>query len=616
MKGFFRGVGRVIDILRVWVGRFLFVVIVGFLLFLLFSGPAKVRVPDQAALVIAPTGMIVEQRTPPGFGDTLLGPAALQHTVLRDLIDALDRGAEDERINSLVLHLDDMAGISPANLETLDAALQRFRDSGKPVYAWGSWYSQGQYALAAHADEILMHPMGNLILQGYGGNQLFFSELLDNLHINVHIFRVGEFKAASEPYTRMDLSEEARADNQQLVDALWERFVARLAALRNTDESTILRYALELPALVDNAGGDMGQVALESGMVDRLVSREQFRSEMITRTGEQNGTFRQIHFKDYLSATDRSQAPTNSQIAVLVAEGTIMSGDQPRGVIGEESTVALIRQARADDRIRALVLRVNTPGGDMLASESIRTELSLLQAQGKPVVVSMGGVAASGGYWISATADEIWASPVTITGSIGVIGMVPTFEGSLAAIGVASDGIGTTPLSRGADPFGGLSDEVKAIFQRNTEDSYRRFISLVAEGRGMSPDEVEALAQGRTLTGTQAYETGLVDGLGDLSDAVASAAELADLDQWQLVYLRRPMSFAEQLLEQAMGSMESRPAIYNALAARTAPGFVALQQLPAWRQVSDLLLPVMNQSSRLQQLLLCEFCLALPDLNL
>lgn len=314
-------------------------------------------------------------------------------------------------------------------------------------------------------------------------------------------------------------------------------------------------------------------------------------------------------------ATDRPQTPTNSQIAVLVAEGTIMSGDQPRGVIGEESTLALIRQARADDRVRALVLRVNTPGGDMLASESIRNELSLLQAQGKPVVVSMGGVAASGGYWISATADEIWASPVTITGSIGVIGMVPTFEDSLAAIGVASDGIGTTPLSRGADPFSGLSDEVKTIFQRNTEDSYRRFISLVAEGRGMSLDDVEALAQGRSLTGSQAYDAGLVDGLGEMNDAIASAAELAGLEQWQVVYLRRPMSFGEQLLEQALGSMESRPAIYNALGSAMNPGLAALQQLPVWRQVSDIMIPSMTQGSRLQQLLLCEFCLAMPDFN-
>jgi len=615
MKGFFRGIGRVIDGLRTLIGRLLFLVVIGVVLYLLVSGPAKVRVPDQAALVLAPTGMIVEQRSQPGFGDALLGPAALQHTVLQDMLDALDRAADDKRINSLVLHLDDMAGISPANLETLEAALLRFRESDKPIYAWGSWYSQGQYAIAAHADEILMHPMGNLILQGYGGNQLFFSELLDNLKVNVHIFRVGDFKAASEPFTRMDLSDDARADNQQVVDALWARFVSRLASTRGTDESAILHYANELPALVESADGDMGRVALESGLIDSLVGRETFRSQMIARTGQQNGTFRQIHFRDYLFATDRPQAPANNQIAVLVAEGTIMSGDQPRGVIGERSTVELIRQARADDRIRALVLRVNTPGGDMLASESIRNELSLLQAQGKPVVVSMGGVAASGGYWISATADEIWASPVTITGSLGVIGIISTFEESLAAIGVSSDGIGTTPLSRGADPLSGLSESMISIFQRTTEDAYRRFVTLVAEGRGMSVDEVEALAQGRSLTGVQAYDAGLVDGLGELGDAIAAAATHAGIEQWQTVYLQRPMSFAEQLLEQALGSMESRPALSNAVGSGVAPGLAALQTLPVWRQVSDVLLPAMTQGNRLQHLLLCEFCLALPDLN-
>ncbi len=615
MKRIFRAIGRVIDGLRTLIGRLFFLVLLGVILYLVFSGPPTVRVPDQAVLVLAPTGMIVEQRSQPGFADAVLGPVALQNTVLQDLVDALERAADDQRIDSLVLNLDDMASINPASLETLESALMHFRDSGKPIYAWGAWYSQGHYALAAHADEILMHPMGNVILQGYGGNQLFFSELLDNLKVNVHVFRVGEFKAASEPYTRMDLSEEARLDNQQVVDALWERFVTRLAYARGLDETSILRYANELPELVNAAQGDMGRLAVDHGLVDELLGLDEFRSRMIARVGQQEGTFRQIHFRDYLFATDRPQRPFDQQIAVLVAEGTIMRGDQPRGIIGDESTVALIRQARADDRIKALVLRVNSPGGEMVASETIRNELSLLQAQGVPVIVSMGGLAASGGYWISATADEIWASPVTITGSIGVVGMVPTFEDSLAAIGVASDGVGTTPLSRGADPISGLSEPVRSIFQNNTEDSYRRFISLVAQGRGMTPAQVETLAQGRTLTGLQAYESGLVDGLGELNDAIVAAAQHAGLAQWQTVYLERPLSLAEQVLEQALGSMDSRPALRAALNFNVSPGAHVLQQLPAWRQVSELLLPDVAQGNRLRQLLICEFCLALPDLN-
>jgi len=607
MKAFLRGLGRGIDTVRTVLGRLFFLVFLAVIIYLLLSSPGTLRVPDQVALVLAPTGNIVEQQGPPGPAELLLGPAGMPNTPLPHLLRAIERAAADERIAALVLYLDELQGVSPSHLEALEEALLDFRESGKSIYAYGNYYGQAQYALAALADEVTLHPMGNLMLRGYGGNVLFFRELLERLHINAHVFRAGEFKAAAEPYTRMDLSEEARQDTEQLFEELWQRYIERVAEARDIEPGRLLEYANELPTLVVAAGGDMGVVALDSGLIDQLAGLDSFRQQMMERVGVRGETFAQIHYRDYLRATQRPQLPGPAQVAVLVAEGPIMPGEQARGTVGEYNMMALIRQARADEAVRAVVLRVNSPGGAMLASESIRNELSLLQAVGKPVVVSMGPVAASGGYWISATADQIWATPTTITGSIGVVGVVMTFEDSLAAIGVASDGVATAPLARQADPLSGMSESMRQIFQANIDDAYRRFINLVAEGRGLSPEEVESYAQGRSLTGRQAHAAGLVDELGDLPDAIQAAAELAGLTQWQTVYLQPPLSLAEQLLAQLMGSLDPTP-VLNAVLGPQVSGL--WRQLP-WAQWQSLAEVVISSSSgqRLQPLLICETCL-------
>ena len=606
MKGFFKGIGRGIDLLRTILGRLFFLLILGFILFAVFSGPARVTVPDTAALVLAPSGAIVETRGEPDLTTMLLGGAAIQNTLLQDLLDALDRAATDPRITSLVLHLDELLGISPAHLETLEEALLRFRErSGKPVHAYGDYYSQGQYALAAHADSVILHPMGNLMLQGYGGNQLYFRDLLENLSVNMHVFQAGEFKAAAEPWERMDMSQEARENNQQLVDELWARYVERLSAARDIPSDRILAYANDFPQLVENSGGDLARVAVEQGLVDELADQESVRCQMMSRVGERNGTFSQVHFRDYLLDTfDPMPATSSNRIAVWTAEGTIVPGSQPGAVISEDRAMQLLREVRADDSIRALVVRINSPGGGMLASEAIRSELARIQAEGRPVVVSMGATAASGGYWIASTADEIWALPTTITGSIGVVGLLPTFENALDRIGVGVDGVGTTSLSRGGDPLGGLSEEMEGILARNIEDAYRRFIEVVADGRDLSVDEVEALAQGRVLSGSQALEAGLVDALGSLPEAMEAAAALAGVTDWQRHDLRPARSMTEQLLLQLLENVDPAPA----MRALTGLPFGNVGLEPVWQPLLEVLSTRGNQPGRMQKMLICDGC--------
>ncbi|MEX1198884.1 MAG: signal peptide peptidase SppA [Pseudohongiellaceae bacterium] len=612
LRRVFGGVGRGIDVLRTWLGRLFFLLVLGVIVFIVFAGPGPVRVPDTAALVLAPTGAIVEERDTPALGSLLAGPAA-RNTVLQDLLDAIDTAAGDDRIASLVLHLDDMTAISPAQIEAVDEALQRFRDGGKPVYAYGDYFSQGQYALAAQADQITLNPLGNLLLQGYGGNQLFFSELLERLNVNVHVFRVGDFKSASEPYTRMDLSEEARSDNQALVDALWQRYVARIAEARELDPDVVRDYADNLSERVTDQGGDMARAALEQGLVDELGGLEEFRQRMASRVGPQDGSFRQIHFQDYLSVTRELVTPPASRVAVLVAEGTIISGEYAPGMVTDEDMIQRIRQARRDNSIRAVVLRVNSPGGGMLASETIRSELALLQSEGKPVVVSMGGTAASGGYWISATADEIWAAPSTITGSIGVISIVPTFEDSLSELGIGVDGVGTTPLTRGADPIGGLSEPMQELLQQNINNAYERFITLVADGRGLTRAEVQSLAGGQVMTGEEAMEAGLVDEMGYLENAVASAANLAGLEEWQTVSLERPRSAFEEVLQQMMEAGGASPAMQAMLDTVAGPLRLIHPELARYWQPWVNVLKESSHSGMPQAWLLCEACVSMPD---
>ena len=600
-RRFFATLGRIIDVIRVVLGRLLFLLILGIILIWIFSGPGTVRVPEGGALILAPGGAIVEQLPLGDPVSVLFGSGTIFVTLLKDVIDSLDRAATDSRISVLVLDLEELDSVNPANLETIGAALQRFKASGKPILAHGGFYSQPQYALASYADSISLHPLGNLLLQGYGGNQFFFLGLLERLRISVHVFRVGTHKAAAEPFMRDSFSDEARENNQRLVDELWEHYVQQVAANRQMSTAELKNYTDNYAQLLQANGGDMARLAQEQGLVDEVLDDSQFRSRLVASAGADNVDFLSIDFRDYLLATKPSEAVMTDQIGVIVAQGTIMMGEQPRGVIGAETLSELIRQARLDQRVKAVVLRVDSPGGAAVASEMIRQELELLKAAGKPLIVSMGGTAASGGYWIATAADQIWASPQTITGSIGVIGLFPSFENSLAEIGVTTDGVGTTPFSRTGDPFSGLGEPMQQVLQASVEDTYFKFLNLVSRSRDMSVEDVDAVGQGQVWSGSVALEMGLIDQLGDLSDAVTAAASLADLDSYQVLYIEKPLSTGEQIMQQMLGSFGSS----QVLARLGLPLAMTGVPVTLWQQFNSM---IINPGKRMQLYLLCEIC--------
>jgi protease IV len=551
-----RAFGRGVTATRVFVTNLLFLVVVFVLLAMLISGGAKLTVPDKAALVLAPEGTIVEQTTQSASFEALLGGNDVAaETRYQDLIDALDTAKTDSRIAVILLDLEHMTGVSPAHLSGLGDALAQAKAAGKEIVAVGDYYTQGQYYLASYADSIYMHPMGQVLLTGFGSYQNYYKDLLDRLKVKVHVYRVGAYKAAVEPYTRTDMSAEAREANRAMIDELWQDYIAKVSTNRKMTLDQINDYVNKYEDVLKAADGDMARAALEHGLVDALISRDEMRERLIAKVGESEGTFRQIASSDYVRATRSVPAPATNEVGVVVAAGMILPGEQPRGSIGADSLTELIRSARLDKNVKAVVLRVDSPGGAAISSEVIRQEIEQLQVSGKPVVVSMAGVAASGGYWISATADEIWAAPTTVTGSIGIFGMVPTFEDSLAAIGVARDGVGSAPLAGALDPFGGISDPMGRILQANVEAGYKRFLDLVSRGRDMLPEDVDKIGQGRVWTGRKAHELGLVDGLGQLPDAIAAAAKRAGLTDYQVRFIEKPLSAREQLLQQIAGSM-------------------------------------------------------------
>ena len=547
----FKKIGSFLDTLRAFVGNLLFLILIFIILAAIFSGDDIVDVPEGGALVLDLQGVVVEEFTQQEpFSMLLSSNEIATETRMRDVITALNKVQQDDRISTVVLHLGDFVYASTAHTAAIGAALADVREAGKVLVATGNFYSQNQYYLASFANEVYMHPYGNLLLEGYGSYQLYFRDLLEKLEIKIHIFRVGTYKAAVEPFIRSDMSAAAREANTALIETLWQQYVETIAHNRKLDTSSVRAYADNFHELLKTAQGDMARVALEQGLVDELLSADEIRTRLIEKVGKSEDTFRHIGFRTYISEAELPASPGADQIAVIVASGPILMGDQPRGTVGAESLMALIRQARSNRSVKAIVLRVDSPGGSAFASELIRQELELTQQSGKPVVVSMAGVAASGGYWISATADEIWAAPGSITGSIGIFGLVPTFENSIQKLGIAVDGVGTSLLSGAGNPLNPLQPELGEILQTNIENGYQRFIHLVARGRNMSPETVDKVAQGRIWTGVDALKLGLVDSLGNLDDAVLSAAALANLDSYETVYIEKELSPRERLIQQ------------------------------------------------------------------
>ena len=508
------------------------------------------EVPPGAALVLAPRGMIVEKKSSidplTRLMDEMTGSRLPEETALQSILDAIHHAAADQRITTLVLEPDSLEGAGFNQLRDIGLAIDRFRKTGKVVIAFANAYDQGQYYLAAHADEIYLDPMGEVSLEGFGVFRLYFRQLLDKLSITVHVFRVGTFKSALEPFLRQDMSPAAKAANRDWLDKLWGVYRADISRLRGISGHLLDSMINRLDRYLERNGGDTAQMALRAGLVDGLKTRADMDRYLISIVGasDNDDRFSRISMDDYLRTFPSTYAPDRYRdqdvVGIIAAEGDIVPGEGGIGLIGADQLRELIRQARDDDHVRALVLRINSGGGSAFASEQIRRELALVREAGKPVVVSMGAVAASGAYWLAADADAILASPVTLTGSIGIFGALPTFDQSLARIGVRADGVGTTALAGAGSPTRPLSPVLSRALQLSVENGYHRFIDIVARGRDMRKQAVEGVAQGRVWDGRTARSLGLVDELGSLSDAVARAARLAGLDHVRARYLKTP----------------------------------------------------------------------------
>lgn len=525
-------------------------------LLLLFAAALFQSAPplqDKTALVLAPNGVLVEQFSAAPFERAVgkLTGDGVPEVQLRDMLRAIEAAANDPRIDRIVLRPDTLLGAGFASLREVGAALQRFRETGKEVIAYADFMEQRQYYLAAFADEVYLHPEGVFWIEGLASYRSYFREAIeDKLKAKVHLFRAGSFKAFGEPFVRDQASPEALEADRVWMGDIWDRYLVEIAQARGLEAAALQATIDSSAEALEAAEGDFAALAESRGLIDQRITPDQLEALLIERGAEEEDSFRQVDFTAYLGVLDRERLPIDvrPQVAVVVAEGEIVDGEQPPGTIGGESTAALLRQAHDDEEVRAVVLRINSPGGSAFASELIRRELDLLREAGKPVIASMGDVAASGGYWITLGADEVLADPSTITGSIGVFGLLPTFPDSLESIGVRIDGIGTTAIAGALDPRRPLDPQVGRMIQASVNKTYGDFIGRTAEYREMQPEAVDAVAQGRVWTGAQAEGHGLIDRLGGLEDALASAAERAGLsgDEYQVRYVEPELDPWEQ----------------------------------------------------------------------
>ena len=568
-----RRLGRGMDGLRRLVLNLVFFGLLGGLIVAALAGRPKV--PRGAALVLHPRGAIVEQLAGGfpvrGLLGQVTGSSVAEETLLKDLLDAVRAAKDDPKIKALFLDLGDVTGAGLTKLRDLRAALLDFKKSGKKVVAYADSYSQGQYYLAAQADEVYLHPQGLVFLEGYGRWRNFYKDGLDRLGVDMHVFRVGEYKSAVEPFLRNDMSPEAKEMSRELYGDLWRTYLADVSEARKLKPLDIEAGIAALPERLRAAGGDLARVALEGRLVDKLAPRDEVRKRMIELVGEdeEKKTFRQVGHLTYLAARggDRSGASGGPAVAVVVAKGDILDGSQPAGTIGGDSTARIIRRAREDDKVKAVVLRVDSPGGSAFASEVIRRECELVRLAGKPLVVSMGSVAASGGYWISTSSDEIWASPETVTGSIGIFGLFPTVDRPLAKhLGVRTDGVGTTRWSDVLRPDRPLDPAVADVVQQSIDHLYEEFLTRVAAARKMTRDQVDKIARGRVWSGEDAKGLGLVDQLGGLEQAIDAAARRAKLAKgYRVYYVEKEKTLRERIGEMlAAGARAVAPLVLGA----------------------------------------------------
>ncbi|EBO9970326.1 signal peptide peptidase SppA [Salmonella enterica] len=563
IAGFFKWTWRVLNFVREMVLNlfFIFLVLVGAGIWMQIGNGSNSEQTARGALLLDISGVIVDKPSTNhrlgALGRQLFGASSdrLQENSLFDIVNAIRQAKDDRNITGIVLDLKNFTGADQPSMRYIGKALREFRDSGKPVFAVGENYSQGQYYLASFANKIWLSPQGQVDLHGFATNGLYYKTLLDKLKVSTHVFRVGTYKSAVEPFIRDDMSPAAREADSRWIGELWQNYLHTVSANRQISPQQLLPGAQAIIDGLTSVGGDTAKYALDHKLVDALASSADVEKALTKQFGwsKTENNYRAISYYDYSLKTP---ADTGGTIAVIFANGAIMDGEETPGNVGGDTTASQIRDARLDPKVKAIVLRVNSPGGSVNASEVIRAELAAARAAGKPVVVSMGGMAASGGYWISTPANYIVASPSTLTGSIGIFGVINTVENSLSSIGVHSDGVSTSPLAD-ISMTKALSPEVQQMMQLSIEYGYKRFITLVADARKRTPEQIDKIAQGHVWTGEDAKANGLVDSLGDFDDAVAKAAELAKLKQWHLDYYQDEPTVLDMVMDSMTGSVRA-----------------------------------------------------------
>ncbi|KJR96787.1 MAG: hypothetical protein VR65_26915 [Desulfobulbaceae bacterium BRH_c16a] len=595
----FKYTGRIFTVIRNLFFNVLLLVILITVVIALIPRKGLQILPDTI-LRLDISGDIVEERKPLSAIEKLLGGSfdpdkPDPETTLQEILDVIENASADTRITALLLNLKHMENAGLDQLQAIGDALEDFKLSGKTIVAAEDFYSQSQYYLAAHADKIILNPMGGVDIHGFGVYRLYFQEALEKLEVTYNIFKVGTYKSALEPFTRNSMSIEDRQQNQAWLSALWQEYTDDILTQRKLSKAIIERYTNDTAAALESTNGNTAELALKTGLVDQIWTRSQITDYLtsLTKTTRDKLQLQTVSSIDYYGTMEPSFSEDfskDAKIGLIIAEGTILPGKQPPGFIGGESLAALIRDAAEKDHIKAVVLRINSGGGSAFASEIIRQQLLELKKTGKPVVVSMGTVAASGGYWIAADADEIWASATTITGSIGIFGAIPTFERTLASIGIYNDGTGTTPLAAGLDLTQPLPEPLKDVIQQAIISNYDQFLQIVADGRNMEKRRVAGLAEGKVYDGKTAQELGLVDKLGSLDDAIEAAAGLAGVKDYDTEYINPPGSVKDQFrqffsvkLTSIASTMTSHEGIHH-------PAIVKLKKTLASRLESLMLL--------------------------
>ncbi|GJA46121.1 signal peptide peptidase SppA [Aeromonas caviae] len=555
----FRSLWRLLNFTRLMLVNLLFLLVVLVIVFSVSQSETP-STPIEGALTLNLSGVLVEQRTQTDPTVQLLrqmdkGDEQPSEIVLSDLLWAIKSAGNDDRIKALVIKPQGLQGASLSKLQEVTAAIDAFKESGKPVIAMADYYSQGAYLLAAHADHVLLNQSGAVVIEGLGVYQTYFKSALEKLNITPHVFKVGTYKSFVEPYTRDEMSPESKEANQRWLDQLWQSYVTDVAEQREIEPDAVAPNKDHFLELLRKAGGNAASYALDNGLVDQLATRDEMTQAVIKEVGEADDHgWKGVGLKEYLAAIPEQYPQSGKdEVGLITASGAIMDGVQPAGTIGGDSLADLLAEARRDDQVKAVVLRVDSPGGSAFAAEQIRAELLALKQAGKPVVISMGSYAASGGYWISADADKIFASPTTLTGSIGVFGMFATIDKALSQYGVHTDGVGTTDFV-GVGLTRALPDHVGEAIQLSVEDTYQRFVGLVGKGRGLSPEEAEKAAEGRVWTGQDAKALGLVDEFGNLDDALKAAADLANLKSWQVTPIAPEESARDKFLRELFDS--------------------------------------------------------------